>query len=222
VWGKVKRFYTGEGASVGGWAKANAAMSELYAALIDLPVHVVVTAHQYTELEVAGSRVTKLGDQPEADKSIKYAFDYAIRMLSDHSGVIERSRGPQLFPNGRLKDVSWAAFAPLFVPMASPAPQPAPVHADAPLDEGAATDEERDARLRLEFQDKKRVGKWLMAWKAEDERLTEKQLAAILKVSAWSAWPYGEEAADERVAEWLEEQGEPEDATPTSQPPLLP
>jgi hypothetical protein len=119
IWTRVKAHYVSD-TGVGNWAKANLAMRELYGALHELQVHVVVTAHQYTELEVVGKQVTKLGPEPEADKSIRYSFDYVIRMLDDHSGVVERSRGPELFPTGKLRTVTWDAFQPLYAPAGTP------------------------------------------------------------------------------------------------------
>jgi hypothetical protein len=95
------------------WGRINGEMKALYNRLTLLPVHVVVTAREATEYEqVEGkdNQMKKVGNKPDADRSLGYLFDYIVAMQPDKSGVIT-GRG-KLPGNGKLKRVEWSAFEP--------------------------------------------------------------------------------------------------------------
>lgn len=95
------------------WAKINNRMNALYTALTNLPVHVVGVCREADIYEKVNGEMQRAGVKPDADKDVRYIFDFEIRMLPDHTGVVGKSRGFTLGENGRMRDVHWGAFEPV-------------------------------------------------------------------------------------------------------------
>ncbi len=90
------------------WNKVNKRMVNLYNALTNLPVHVVVIAREAELYEGEGLNLKRVGFKPDMDKKGVYIFDFIVRMSKDRSGEIIKSRGVNASP--AMKTVNWAAF----------------------------------------------------------------------------------------------------------------
>lgn len=92
------------------WNKVNGRMNGIYNRLTNLPVHVVVISRLAIEYEGEGLNLRKVGQKPDVDKKISYAFDFVVRMNPDRTGVVEKSRGIMLPEGNVLKTVNYSAF----------------------------------------------------------------------------------------------------------------
>lgn len=90
------------------WNKVNKRMVNLYNALTNLPVHVVVVAREAELYEGEGLNLKRVGFKPDMDKKGVYIFDFIVRMTKDRSGEIIKSRGANV--SNTMKTVNWAAF----------------------------------------------------------------------------------------------------------------
>lgn len=90
------------------WNKVNKRMVNLYNALTNLPVHVVVIAREAELYEGEGLNLKRVGFKPDMDKKGVYIFDFIVRMTKDRSGEIIKSRGANV--SNTMKAVNWAAF----------------------------------------------------------------------------------------------------------------
>lgn len=96
-----------------GWTKLNNRMKSVYNRLTNLPVHVIIIAREAIEYEGEGLNLKKVGFKPDSDKSLPYLVDFSIRVLPNHSGVIDKSRGYEFGKNGKINKVQWEAFEPV-------------------------------------------------------------------------------------------------------------
>lgn len=92
------------------WNKVNGRMNSIYNRLTNLPVHVIVISRLAIEYEGEGLNLRKVGQKPDVDKKISYAFDFVVRMNADHTGMVEKSRGIMLPEGNVLKAVNYGAF----------------------------------------------------------------------------------------------------------------
>lgn len=90
----------------------NRRMKAFYTQLTNLPVHVVVTAHEAIDYESSGSGLKKVGVKPFGDEALIYAFDFAVHMQPGYSGRIIKSRAVGLNKNTQLRNVNWSVFEP--------------------------------------------------------------------------------------------------------------
>ncbi|MBK8134233.1 MAG: AAA family ATPase [Anaerolineae bacterium] len=89
----------------------NRRMKALYGRLMNLPVHVVATAHEAIQYEGAGNSLRKAGVKPDADKSIAYAFDFVINTQRNGKGVVWKGRGSKELEEGKVvSGVTWELF----------------------------------------------------------------------------------------------------------------
>ncbi len=96
------------------WGAVKRKMNALYNALLDLPMHVIITAREAVEYETSGRELRKVGAKPDADKSLSYVFDFVLQMNRDKSGTVIKSRGRDIAPEGGvIKRVTWDVFAPV-------------------------------------------------------------------------------------------------------------
>lgn len=96
------------------WGAVKRKMNALYNALLDLPMHVIITAREAVEYETSGRELRKVGVKPDADKSLSYVFDFVLQMNRDKSGTVIKSRGRDIAPEGGvIKRVTWDIFAPV-------------------------------------------------------------------------------------------------------------
>jgi hypothetical protein len=96
------------------WAKINNRMKSLYNSLTNLPVHVVVVARESVEYETVNGELRKVGAKADSDKAVPYIFDFVVKMNTDHSGVIVKSRGTDTLGEKRtLPKVNWSVFEPI-------------------------------------------------------------------------------------------------------------
>lgn len=92
------------------WNKVNGRMNGIYNRLTNLPVHVIVISRLAIEYEGEGLNLRKVGQKPDVDKKIPYAFDFVVRMNADRTGLLEKSRGIMLPEGNLLKTVNYNAF----------------------------------------------------------------------------------------------------------------
>lgn len=96
------------------WGAVKRKMNALYNSLLDLPMHVIITAREAVEYETSGRELRKVGAKPDADKSLSYVFDFVLQMNRDKSGTVIKSRGRDIAPEGGvIKRVTWDVFAPV-------------------------------------------------------------------------------------------------------------
>jgi hypothetical protein len=100
------------------WQRIKRAYKRLMTDLVNLPMHVVVTAR---ETDLTEERVTtggrkervKIGHKPDAEKSTPYYFDTTIRLVPAAKGreaVIEKDRTGTHALNARLLNANFAAL----------------------------------------------------------------------------------------------------------------
>lgn len=100
------------------WQRIKRAYKRLMTDLVNLPMHVVVTAR---ETDLTEERVTtggrkervKIGHKPDAEKSTPYYFDTTIRLVPAAKGreaVIEKDRTGTHALNARLVNANFAAL----------------------------------------------------------------------------------------------------------------
>lgn len=198
IWLALKRRYADERGGLTYLARSqiNLLMSELYTALTDLPLHCVATMHLGTEYEADGKNLKKAGEGPAADLRARYPFDVIVRLLDDHSGVIEKQRGEGLV-GPRLPDVSWTTLQPLLA----------------------------DVVLAGEFRDTERVKAWMTRWGEQGVTSKDLSAAlGVKKWSDWlGGFAAADVKVRDLIAQKpdtaAEKEGEPEE--PPTQPTLL-
>jgi hypothetical protein len=98
------------------WGVIKRKMNTIYNLLVNLPIHVIVTAREKEEFEGEGDSRKKVGSKPDAEKSLDYLFDAILHLNRDTKGVryalVKKDRSGQLQP--RLEAVTPATLAPLF------------------------------------------------------------------------------------------------------------
>ena len=62
------------------WQQIKRRYKSLMTALVNLPIHVIVTAREKDETERKGSETVKIGVKPDAEKGTAYFFDTVIRL----------------------------------------------------------------------------------------------------------------------------------------------
>lgn len=185
----------------GSWAKINNRFDSLYTRLVNLPVHLVIIAHEAAEYETVGGDFRRVGVKPDADKHLIYKMDFVLRFNEQHGAVVEKSRGLPLSNDGKLATVTWAAFE----SAANAYSVGATVTAES--DEAAA------ARELDSFQNREVVTAFVMHWRGQS--LTDPDLLEALKVERLSLWQGGREAADKAVQDYLDAAASIPPATPT-------
>lgn len=91
------------------WNKVNKRMVNLYNALTNLPCHVVVIAREAELYEGEGLNLKRVGFKADMDKKGVYIFDFIVRMKTDRSGEVIKSRGVSL--SKTIPAVNWDTFA---------------------------------------------------------------------------------------------------------------
>lgn len=94
------------------WQRIKRAYKTLMTDLVNLPMHVIVTARERDETETRGREMVKIGTKPDAEKSTPYYFDTVIRLTADgnaRKAVVSKDR------TGTIPtEVSAPSFAKLF------------------------------------------------------------------------------------------------------------
>ena len=94
------------------WQRIKRAYKTLMTDLVNLPMHVIVTARERDETEQRGREFVKIGVRPDAEKGTAYYFDVIVRLTAKdgkRAAVIEKDR-TGLLPAG----VAGPTFAKLF------------------------------------------------------------------------------------------------------------
>ncbi len=94
------------------WQRIKRAYKTLMTDLVNLPMHVIVTARERDDEERRGNDRIKVGVRPDAEKSTPYYFDVIVRLTSKdgkRAAVVEKDRTGQL-----SADVAAPTFAKLF------------------------------------------------------------------------------------------------------------
>lgn len=176
------------------WGQINNKMKWLYNELANLPVHVVATARQAIEYETVNGELRKAGQKPDADKALVYIFDFVLRLMPDHSAIVEKSRGVEMGEGGKLAKVDWSIFAPI---------------AEGFSSGSTVTQESEDSAAERELAEAQWDAATARAWAdnvVKTQGLTVADILAALKVERLGDWPKGTAAAAERLSVWLDEQ----------------
>lgn len=185
------------------WGKLNTRMENLYNTLTSLPVHVVMIAREATEYEGTGDNLRKTGTKPDADKSIVYNVDFVVRMTASRAGLIVKSRGQDIAPEGdTLPRITWDVFSPLAQEFSTGATVEYTNKSDAIEAETEPLTDVETARA------------FVMHWRKEG--LTDRQVLTALDVERLSHWTKGRAAADHAVQAWLDVIIEAEKPTPAA------
>lgn len=171
------------------WAKLNSRMKAFYHELEHLPVHVIVVSRQSTEYDGSANELKRIGQKPDADKALPYSFDFIIRMQSDLSGVVEKSRGTTLGERGVLKVVNWSVFEPVANAYKTGVPTATESEAEAA---------EREADMTW---DDDAITAFTTYWHSQS--ITNGPLLEALGVKGLREWTKGRKAADKAVAEFI-------------------
>lgn len=94
------------------WQRIKRAYKTLMTDLVNLPMHVIVTARERDETEQRGREFVKIGVRPDAEKGTAYYFDVIVRLTAKdgkRAAVVEKDR-TGLLP----ADVAGPTFAKLF------------------------------------------------------------------------------------------------------------
>lgn len=94
------------------YTNANLRIRYIYNDLIDLPVHVVVTARETVQYKSNGAYFEATGTKPDSSRDVEYPFDFIISMDKDHRGQVVGQRGNVKLP-AVLPKVEWAVFQPI-------------------------------------------------------------------------------------------------------------
>lgn len=97
------------------WQRIKRAYKRLMTDLVNLPMHVVVTAREGDITEMRGKERIKIGFKPDAEKNTGYYFDTILRLVAAGQGkreaIVEKDRTGSHALNAR---VPGASFAKLF------------------------------------------------------------------------------------------------------------
>ena len=94
------------------WQRIKRAYKTLMTDLVNLPIHVIVTARERDDEERRGNDRVKVGVRPDAEKSTPYYFDVIVRLTAKdgkRAAVVEKDRTGTLSPT-----VEAPTFAKLF------------------------------------------------------------------------------------------------------------
>lgn len=187
------------------WGQINNKMKWLYNELANLPIHVVATARQAIEYETVNGELRKAGQKPDADKALVYIFDFVLRLLPDHSAIVEKSRGVEMGEGGQLAKVDWSIFEPIAQGFAQGA---------------QVTQENEDSAAERELAEAQWDAAAARTWAdnvVKTKALTVADILAALGVERLGDWPKGVSAADARLNTWLDEQLSTKPAQPALQ-----
>lgn len=180
------------------YGKVNLAMRTIYMDLLELPCHVVVTAHEAIDYEgTPNGGLKKIGIKIDADKSAGYPFDFIINMNKNHSGTFIGGRIPQAvaktlklpadLTGHKLASVTFNEFAKIAevysVGQTLEVPQEKPVDLED---------------MTIKANAKAFVGYW------QDQGINQDFLKQTLDVEFFTNWKQGRKLADELIANTLE------------------
>jgi hypothetical protein len=99
----------------GDWSLIKRPIQRLYTQLLNLPVHVIVTARMKDIYDDTTSEPRKVGEAPDIERNAVYNFDLVLKLEVDgngkRTGLVEKSRFADFPPGTRIPDPSWATFA---------------------------------------------------------------------------------------------------------------
>jgi len=98
----------------GDWALIKRPIQQLYTALINLPVHVIITAREKDLYDDDPKQPRKTGQAPDLEKNAVYVFDLVLRLAIEDGkriGVVEKSRFLDFPPGTRIENPTWQTFA---------------------------------------------------------------------------------------------------------------
>lgn len=174
------------------WARINNRMTSLYTSLTNLPAHVILIAREAPEYATRGSGLERVGVKPDADKKLVYMVDFVVRFQSDHSAIVEKSRGVALGKNGVLPKVSWADFESVA----------------AGFSDGetvAVTDESTEAEAEADdLRNRANAEDFVRHWRGKG--LTDQDMLSALACTRISDWVHGRKKADAAVSAYIEAQ----------------
>lgn len=187
------------------WGRIGDRMKMLHDTLTTMPTHVVVTAREAVEYDPnSGADLKRIGFKADAHKSLEYEFDFVIRMLPDHCGIVTKSRGSLLGERDKLARIDWSVFAAL-----------ATQYADGVKLERQSDADAAQAESVVYSWNEETVNAWRSRWHAKG--VTDADLRAALgDIGRWSEWTGGEQQADFKVDQFIKAQLAQKPATPIS------
>lgn len=111
---EMKRIEAKPSSRENSYTNANKRIRYLYNDLVDLPVHVVVTARLTDKYKSnPGGYFEVVGTKPDTSKDIPFSFDFIIEMAADYKGKVTKQRLMRDKLKVSLDKVDWEVFAPI-------------------------------------------------------------------------------------------------------------
>lgn len=181
----------------GDWSLIKRPIQRLYTLLINMPLHVIITAREKPLYDDDTDQPKVIGQTPDIERNATYVFDIILRLFVEngkHMAEVEGSRYSQLPVGMRIVNPNWSHFEALT--MAGDAPGEIP-DADAAAESEAVlppADWTRNETYRRAFK------KYLA-----DNGLSELDANAALG-GPWEQTPLDRAEVKARIDEWLTEQ----------------
>jgi len=181
----------------GDWSLIKRPIQRHYTLLINMPLHVVITAREKALYDDNTDQPKVIGQQPDIERNAAYIFDIILRLsveYGQHVATVEGSRYSSLPVGMRLVNPTWEPFEALTMAGEAPGQMPDPdvaAEAEATLPPAPWT---RNSAYRRAFL------KHL-----EDQGLSEADANAALGMP-WQETPLDRAEVKARIGAWLEEQ----------------
>jgi len=98
----------------GDWSLIKRPIHNLYTQLINMPVHVIVTAREKALYDDNADQPKVIGQAPDIERNATYVFDLILRLAVEsgkRTGYVEGSRFAEFPPGTRIENPSWQTFA---------------------------------------------------------------------------------------------------------------
>lgn len=98
----------------GDWSVIKKPINRLYNLLINMPVHVIITAREKDLYDEDTNQPKKIGHAPDIERNAPYVFDLVLRLVIENGarvGIVEGSRFAEFPPGTRVSNPSWENFA---------------------------------------------------------------------------------------------------------------
>ncbi|GIL24647.1 MAG: hypothetical protein BroJett042_31600 [Bacteroidota bacterium] len=131
----------------GDWSVIKKPINRLYNLLINMPVHVIITAREKDLYDEDTNQPKKIGHAPDIERNAPYVFDLVLRLVIENGarvGIVEGSRFAEFPPGTRVVNPSWQTFAHLARGEGAPSSLP---DVDGAAEAEARTDEQPAAWL---------------------------------------------------------------------------
>jgi len=181
----------------GDWSLIKRPIQRHYTLLINMPLHVVITAREKALYDDNIDQPKIIGQQPDIERNAAYVFDIILRLCVEngqHVATVEGSRYSQLPVGMRLVNPTWEPFEALTMAGDTPGQMPDPVaaaEAEATVPPAPWTRNNAYRRAFLKH--------------LEDQGLSEADANMALG-GLWEETPLDRAEVKARIGAWLEEQ----------------